>query len=58
MKVLYQPTLTCRTYQSDIEEVIYYGQTYYETFEEAEDDAYNARCHYKEKVVIVEHIQD
>ena len=56
MTVLYQPLLLCRKYQSDIMEVVYCGETYYENYDDAEDDAFDARSHPKERVVIREHV--
>lgn len=57
MKTLYQPILICRKYNSVEEEIVYYGRTYYDNYDDAEEDAFNARDNPKERIVIKEHMR-
>lgn len=52
--IRYQATLIRRKYQSDTYEEVYHGLKYWDTYDEAEEDALDNRCHPKEQVKIIE----
>lgn len=52
--IRYQPTLLARKHNSDQLEYVYWGLKYYDTYEEAENDALDNRCHPKEIIEIRE----
>lgn len=50
----YRATITCRIPYTDDYKVVYRSKVLWDTYEEAEDDAYGNRGHYKERIHIEE----
>ena len=50
----YRATVQCRVPYTDTYKEVYRGEVLWSSIEEAEDDAYDNRCHYKERILILE----
>lgn len=50
----YRATVQCRVPYTDTYKEVYRGEVLWSSIEEAEEDAYDNRCHYKERIHILE----